>query len=251
MHSVAICGMAASNLDVAIASSPSKKHGAHLGKGSQRKGSQQKISHSCSSQAKCMQRNSSRGGRRSRVATLAEQFKASSQASNGFESSAGKSGRSRGQSSSERRPGNEAEAGDWTEQADEREQDERPLCEEMLSHQNEKDQRMWSALKTSLLSGTGKDADPSIVGLQIGRIDDEGTSYGDSNYIRGSRIVVARDMEQLDLERSAMDRTIRPHRIASARALEASQNSPSQTKVSLSGAISNTCEQLASIVCVN
>ncbi|CAM9396645.1 unnamed protein product, partial [Hapterophycus canaliculatus] len=161
-----------------------------------------------------------------------DQFKVSSHSRDGSESCAWKSEHSRGtQSNGERGTRNEAEAGGWTERAEEKEQGDYSLCHEMASRQNEKDQRMWSALKNSLLSKSREDADSSIAGFRTARIDDGGNSDGGSNCNGDSRIVVRRDMEQLDLERSAMDRTIRPHRIASARALEANQDSPLQTKV--------------------
>ena len=117
-------------------------------------------------------------------------------------------------------------------------------CHKTSSQQSEKDQRMWSALKTSLLSRSEAHADPPYENLRIGRVEDSrGTLHDDGRYvgngsIRGNGeargygfLTQARDMEQLDQERSAMDRTMRPHRIASARLLETSRNSPSPNKV--------------------
>lgn len=118
---------------------------------------------------------------------------------------------------------------------------------------NEKDQRMWSALKTSLLSGGSAQTDQSIVGLGSGRVTYELTSSGPPIYVGdryndtdtdATRIAIlndqprmkgTRDMEQLDLERSAMDRTMRPHRTASARLFETDQESPSQNTASVRG----------------
>ncbi len=117
-------------------------------------------------------------------------------------------------------------------------------CQETSSQQSEKDQRMWSALKTSLLSGSEADTDSTFLGLDR---TDEGVSPDGGSVdnpdpdfaIRGEERHYAflkgtRDMEQLDLERSAMDRTMRPHRVASARLLETNQASPVQTKVDIS-----------------
>lgn len=118
-----------------------------------------------------------------------------------------------------------------------------PPCHETSSHQSEKDQRMWSALKTSLLSGSEAHADPPHDNLRIGRTEERGTPNGVDRYVdkggingndeaRGYGFLTeARDMEQLDQERSAMDRTMRPHRIASARLLETTRNSSSPIKV--------------------
>jgi len=117
-------------------------------------------------------------------------------------------------------------------------------CQETSSQQSEKDQRMWSALRTSLLSGSEGDTDSAFLGL--GRTDEGANPDGGSvdyaepvfalggegrNYafLKGTR-----DLEQLDLERSAMDRTMRPHRVASARLLETNHASPVQTKVAFS-----------------
>lgn len=117
-------------------------------------------------------------------------------------------------------------------------------CQETSSQQSEKDQRMWSALKTSLLSGSEGDTDSTFLGLD--RTDDGVTpdsgsfNNPDTEFaIRGVERNYAflkgtRDMEQLDLERSAMDRTMRPHRVASARLLETNHASPVQTKVAFS-----------------
>ncbi|CAM9112628.1 unnamed protein product [Scytosiphon promiscuus] len=205
LHPVPSC--VTSNHDFQAALSSSNNHDVHLGKSSQRK-----APHSHNSQRKSLQRKYARRGRRSRDLTLAEHFKASARKSVQVHSTA-------------------VEATDWAEQTEDRDQGDISLFHQTCNHQNDKDQRMWSALRTSLLSISGEDTDPTIVGLRIGSIEDGRSSDGGSACNRSSRIVVRRDMEQLHLERSAMDRTIRPHRIASARALEASQDSPLQTKV--------------------
>lgn len=116
-------------------------------------------------------------------------------------------------------------------------------CQETSSQQSEKDQRMWSALKTSLLSGSEGDTDSTFLGLDKcdKRVISSGISddNADTDFaIGGEEISYAflkgtRDMEQLDLERSAMDRTMRPHRVASARLLETAEASPVQTKVGI------------------
>lgn len=128
-------------------------------------------------------------------------------------------------------------------------QDTRLPCHEissLASQQSEKDQRMWSALKTTLLSGHENEVqeDPYYVGLRTGRPNHARVQSGGTHYNREAGIGVSgdgrsyaflkgtRDMEQLDLERSAMDRTMRPHRVASARLLETNQGSPSPSKVS-------------------
>lgn len=116
-----------------------------------------------------------------------------------------------------------------------------PPYHETSSQQSEKD--LWSALKTSLLSRSEAHADPPHDKIGIGRteerraLNDDGRYVGNGN-IRGNGeargygfLTEARDMEQLDQERSAMDRTMRPHRIASARLLETSRNPPSPNKV--------------------
>lgn len=116
-----------------------------------------------------------------------------------------------------------------------------PPCHETSSQQSEKD--LWSALKTSLLSRSEAHADPPHDKVRIGRteergaLNDDGRQVGNGG-IRGNDeargygfLTEARDMEQLDQERSAMDRTMRPHRIASARLLETSRNPPSPIKV--------------------
>lgn len=116
-----------------------------------------------------------------------------------------------------------------------------PPCHGTSSQQSEKD--LWSALKTSLLSGSEAHADPPLDKMRIGRTEERGTLNDDGRYvdnggIRGNDeargygfLTEARDMEQLDQERSAMDRTMRPHRIASARLLETNRNPPSPIKV--------------------
>lgn len=134
--------------------------------------------------------------------------------------------------------GDDDDMGDGAGRECRREQRPHSPCQETSSQQSEKDQRMWSALKTSLLSGNDIRTDP-YVGIGTGRAeyreiadgrdyigigtDAETRSYA---FLRGTR-----DMEQLDLERSAMDRTMRPHRVASARLLETNQESPSPNKV--------------------
>lgn len=118
----------------------------------------------------------------------------------------------------------EVDNGVWTEYAEDREQGQHSPCQDTCSQQSEKDQRMWSALKTSLLSGSPRDKEGSRFEYQNGRIDEEG-----SNLDGGTE---TRDLEQLDLERSAMDRSMRPHRVASARLLEKTQNASVQAKVS-------------------
>lgn len=116
-----------------------------------------------------------------------------------------------------------------------------PPCHETLSQQSEKD--LWSALKTSLLSGSKPHVDPPHDNLRIRRTEERSTPnadgcYVDNGCIRGNGeargygfLTEARDMEQLDQERSAMDRTMRPHRIASARLLETNRNPPSPINV--------------------
>lgn len=116
-------------------------------------------------------------------------------------------------------------------------------CQETASQQSEKDQRMWSALKTSLLAGSERLTDQLLVGLRSGSTNNRDTPVCGSNHIGDMGVGVGtkarsyvcfkgtRDMEQLDLERSAMDRTMRPHRVASARLLETNQDSLSPSKV--------------------
>ncbi|CAM9330120.1 unnamed protein product [Ectocarpus sp. 6 AP-2014] len=116
----------------------------------------------------------------------------------------------------------EVDIGVWTEYAEDREQGQHTPSQDTCSQQSEKDQRMWSALKNSLLSGSPRDMEGSRFEFQNGRIDDGGNLDGGTD---------PRDLEQLDLERSAMDRTMRPHRVASARLLEKTQNSSVQAKV--------------------
>lgn len=155
-----------------------------------------------------------------------------------------------------RGPSDEAEVGVWTEYAEER-QDNRSPCQETSSQQSEKDQRMWSALKTSLLTGSEGNTDTPFFGFGIGSTADRASPKGgsddnaeSSNTIAGERSYAflkgTRDMEQLDLERSAMDRTMRPHRVASARLLETTQASPVQTKVG-SVSISSGCAEIAGV----
>lgn len=117
--------------------------------------------------------------------------------------------------------------------------------QENSSQQSEKDQRMWSALKTSLLTRSEGDTDRCYNGPNSGKIETDDTPRGSGVYIEGESGEVggetrnfyflkgARDMEQLDLERSAMDRTMRPHRVASARLLETNQECLSPSKVSV------------------
>lgn len=111
--------------------------------------------------------------------------------------------------------------------------------------QSEKDLRMWSALKTSLLSEGLTPVDRPLDGVhaaddekrqEAGYMEDasEGASgcttkippFSDQAGIRGTR-----NMEQLDLERSAMDRSMRPHRSASARLLETEPSRSSPPRV--------------------
>lgn len=173
--------------------------------------------------------------RGSPVSTLTEQFTAAPRARGNFR--AWKPQRYGG-----RGPTDDAEVGVWTEYAEER-QGIRSPCRDTSSQQSEKDQRMWSALKTSLLTGCEGDTDPPFFGFGIGRTEGRASPHGgsDGNADAGNTVVGeernnaflkgTRDMEQLDLERSAMDRTMRPHRVASARLLETTQASPVQTKV--------------------
>lgn len=192
---------------------PSGYYEAHPGKGSQGK----------SSQGQGLQ-----GGRGSSVSTFAEELKVAPQARDSSGSSVWKSVTHQGCGThGYGGRGSSDGAGGWAEFAEEREQSNHSPCQETSSQQSEKDQRMWSALKTSLLSEEG-DTDSSIVGFRIGRTDDEGTPDGGSD--SNTFLKETRDMEQLDLERSAMDRTMRPHRVASARLLETTQDSPVQTK---------------------
>lgn len=175
------------------------------------------------------------GVRRSPVSTLADQFTAVSRVRDNFRAWKPQHYGGRG-------PSDEAEVGVWTEYAEER-QGNRSPCQETSSQQSEKDQRMWSALKTSLLTGSEGDTDPPFFGCRIGKTDGRAAPNGgsDDNADSGNTIVDeesnyavlkgTRDMEQLDLERSAMDRTMRPHRVASARLLETTHASPVHTKV--------------------
>lgn len=129
-------------------------------------------------------------------------------------------------------------------------QDARLSCHEtssLTSQQSDKDQRMWSALKTTLLSEHESEVqeDPCFVGLRTGRPKHGGVQGGGTQRSREGCTGVSgdgrsytflkgtRDLEQLDLERSAMDRTMRPHRVASARLLETNPESPSPSKVSI------------------
>lgn len=211
LRSTASYVAATTTCDAPLMIPPSGYYETHEGKGSQGK----------SSQSKGLQ-----GVRGSSVSTFAGELKVAHQARGRSGSSVWKGcthddGGGRG-------PSDEAEEGGWADYADERDQGNHSPCQETSSQQSEKDQRMWSALKTSLLS-EGGDTDSSIVGFLMGKTDDGGTPDGgsDSNtFLKGTR-----DMEQLDLERSAMDRTMRPHRVASARLLETTQDSPTQTKV--------------------
>ncbi|CAM9282626.1 unnamed protein product [Ectocarpus fasciculatus] len=116
----------------------------------------------------------------------------------------------------------EIDIGVWAEYAEERDHGQHSPSQDTCSQQSEKDQRMWSALKNSLLSGSPRDMEGSSFEFQNGRIDDGGNPDGGTE---------TRDLEQLDLERSAMDRTMRPHRVASARLLEKTQNPSVQAKV--------------------
>lgn len=121
-----------------------------------------------------------------------------------------------------------------------------PLDESSIQ-QSEKDQRMWSALKTSLLSEglapldrlfTGFHNTDSEIKQEIvpGCMEDGGdrssgdtttmTFFDDQPGIEGTR-----NMEQLDLERSAMDRSMRPHRTASARLLATEPDPSSANRV--------------------
>lgn len=111
--------------------------------------------------------------------------------------------------------------------------------------QSEKDLRMWSALKTSLLSEGLAPVDRPFDGVhatddqtrqEAGYMQDarDGASgcttnippFDDQPGTKGTR-----NMEQLDLERSAMDRSMRPHRSASARLLETEPSRPSPSRV--------------------
>lgn len=177
----------------------------------------------------------SQGVRGSSVSTLTDQFTAAPRVREDFR--AWKPQRYGGRGSTD-----EAEVGVWTEYAEER-QGNRSPCRETSSQQSEKDQRMWSALKTSLLTGSEGDTDPQFFGFGIGRTEGRASPNGGSDHLADSGNTAVgeernyavlkgtRDMEQLDLERSAMDRTMRPHRVASARLLETTQASPVQTKV--------------------
>lgn len=177
----------------------------------------------------------SQGGRGAPVSTLTDQFTAAPRVRDNFR--AWKSQRYGGRGHPD-----EAQVGVWTEYEEERQGDRSP-CRETSSQQSEKDQRMWSALKTSLLTGSEGDTDPPLFGFGIGRTEDRASPNGgsDGNEDSGNTLVGeersyavlkgTRDMEQLDLERSAMDRTMRPHHVASARLLETTQASPVQTKV--------------------
>lgn len=111
--------------------------------------------------------------------------------------------------------------------------------------QSEKDQRTWSALKTSLLHGSEMQVAPRVVGVSVedeGRgstLVDPGHNFGreDARTSFGAQSFAfaggTRCMEQLDFERSAMDRTARPNRVASARLLDnTTQESPTRNNVS-------------------
>ena len=177
----------------------------------------------------------SQGVRGPSVSTLTDQFAAAPRVREHFR--AWKPQRYGG-----RGPTDEAEVGVWTEYAEERQGNRSPYGE-TSSQQSEKDQRMWSALKTSLLTGSEEDKEPPFFGFGIGRTEGRASPNGGSDHDTDSGNTVVgeernyavlkgtRDMEQLDLERSAMDRTMRPHRVASARLLETTQASSVQTKV--------------------
>ncbi|CAN0129337.1 unnamed protein product [Ascophyllum nodosum] len=133
---------------------------------------------------------------------------------------------------------NEVENGDKT-----RGQTTRLPCQETSSRQqNERDQRMWSALKTSIFSGGEVNVDTSCDGLDlsmaktgIGVSTLQHNDYLKAEVAKEPRTCAhfkgARNMEQLDLERSLMDRTVRPHRVVTARALKTNDESPSLSKV--------------------
>lgn len=115
--------------------------------------------------------------------------------------------------------------------------------------QSEKDQRMWSALKTSLLSADPTHRDHSLAGakaqpagyqalpqwnpsVEVDNTNERATNdvmeityWNDRPGTEG-----ARDMEQLHQERSAMDRMMRPRRTVSARLLGTSQENASSNK---------------------
>lgn len=176
------------------------------------------------------------------VLTLADQFTAAPRARDNFRGWKQQRYGARGTT-------DEAEGGVWTEGAEET-QGSHPPCRGTCSQQSEKDQRMWSALKTSLLTESEGDTDPPFFGFGIGRADGRASPNGGSDDNADARNTAVgeernyavlkgtRDMKQLDLERSAMDRTMRPHRVASARLLETDQTSPVQTKV---GSVCEVC----------
>ena len=101
---------------------------------------------------------------------------------------------------------------------------------------------MWSALKTSIFSGGEVNVDTSCDGLDlsmaktgIGVSTLQHNDYLKAEVAKEPRTCAhfkgARNMEQLDLERSLMDRTVRPHRVVTARALKTNDESPSLSKV--------------------
>lgn len=121
--------------------------------------------------------------------------------------------------------------------------------DESSNQQSQKDQRLWSALKTSLLSEGLAPVDRPFAGLHTtdseirqatvpGYMEDSGNRasedtttmtmsfFSDQPGMKGTR-----NMEQLDLERSVMDRSMRPHRTASARLLETDPSPSSANRV--------------------
>ncbi|CAM9155374.1 unnamed protein product, partial [Choristocarpus tenellus] len=99
---------------------------------------------------------------------------------------------------------------------------------ELAHQQQEKDQRLWSALRTTLLSSMKTDEfgnSGKVKGMELTSEDISFSRAGlepsltPSVGIDGKEVGrdMSRNMQQLDFERSAMDRNMRLHRIASAR----------------------------------
>lgn len=111
--------------------------------------------------------------------------------------------------------------------------------DEASTPQSERDQRMWSALKTSIMSEGEVNTDTQRHGQEfsIARTEISGASTLKQNdcigvkTLEGAVVKGARDMENIDVERGDTDGTLRPHRVASARLLESSKEFSRSNKV--------------------
>lgn len=110
-------------------------------------------------------------------------------------------------------------------------------ADETSTPQSERDQRMWSALKTSIMSDGEVHTDDTQCQLSIARTDISGASAPKqndcigANTLEGAAVKGTRNMESIDLEKGDTDGTLRPHRVASARLLESSKESSRSNKV--------------------